>query len=63
MKLRATITVEWTVHNLEHYDARTLEEAAINQQATYNQGDCDSMDILGWGEKVTVEISPVREEP
>jgi hypothetical protein len=62
MKLRATITVEWTVHDPKHYNAATLEEAARNQQADYDRGDFDCMDILQWGETVTTKITPVGED-
>ena len=62
MKLRAVITAEWEVDDLEHYQATTLQEAAERQQKAYEEGEIGALDFLSWGEFVKVKIEPVEEE-
>lgn len=48
--LRATITVDFPVLDLAHYnDAKNLSEAAKSMQQMMDAGDCGVEDILGWG--------------
>lgn len=37
-KLQVTVTYTLTVHDLIHYEAETLAEAASNQEAWYRDG-------------------------
>ena len=64
-KLRATIVLEWEVTELEHYNAKSLEEAAKLTQDQLNTGDLGLYDLNEFGNQVsaTVEAVPTNKEP
>ena len=60
-KLKMTIVTEWEVDDLTHYDAKTIEEAAENQQAWIDSGDHMVEDVLGYCKDMTVKIEVVKD--
>ncbi len=60
MKLKATITVEWPVADLAHYQAETLQGAADLTKKQWDDGEIDPMDIVSWGEAELVKVEPIN---
>lgn len=55
MKLRVTITTEWEVEDLAHYEASTIEEAARNQEKWLNEDKSELAYFVGEESKIKVE--------
>jgi hypothetical protein len=60
-RLRVTIVAEWKVRkkDLAYYEARTIEEAAANQQKWVDENEVDIGDIAGVAESVTCTVEAV----
>ena len=58
MKLKATITAEWEVKELSHYDALTIEEAAMNQQKWLDEGIVEIFDLFDTANSVVITAVP-----
>lgn len=59
-KLRVVLTVEWEIENLEHYNAKNLEECAVltNKQIADNEVDVE--DIVTWGDVAVGKVTIVK---
>jgi hypothetical protein len=63
-RLRATIVMEWDVDSLEHYNAKTMKQAAKLTQDQLNTGDLGLYDLNEFGDMVmaTVKAIPMKEK-
>lgn len=58
MKLRITVTALIDVHDLSHYDASSLSEAAANQKEWLEDGSAGIDDVLGCSDNLTFTVEP-----
>ena len=52
MKLRFTIVCETEISNLEHYEAKNLEEAVVNQQKIIDEGLNHPLEIMEFSDEI-----------
>ena len=60
MFLRVTVTVDIPVRDLSDWEAKTLEEAAINQLAWYEDGSANIAEDVAQGENLKIKIQPIE---
>jgi hypothetical protein len=58
-KLRATITWEWEVEELEHYRAHSMAGAALNTKKQITSGDLSGIDLDSFADIVDVKVAAV----
>jgi len=59
-KLRLTVVTEWEVEDLEHYEAKTMQEAADLTRKQLDQGDVGFDEAVNWGDITSFKVEVVK---